>query len=81
MVTHIGLGRHRHMMTTPHTHDVRDRFADARISPEHYQLHYAESVASPETYWGHCALQTLDWHRPFARVKNTSFTKERVSIK
>jgi len=69
------------MTHTPNVHDVRDRFLDAHVKEHDYALRYSESVASPESYWGQRALTALDWHKPFARVKNTSFAKNHVSIK
>jgi acetyl-CoA synthetase len=45
-----------------------------------YKEMYAESVSDPDAFWAKHALR-LDWMRPFAKVKNTSFATDNVSIK
>jgi acetyl-CoA synthetase len=45
-----------------------------------YQAMYAQSIADPDAFWAKQA-QRIDWMKPFARVKNTSFALDNVSIK
>lgn len=45
-----------------------------------YQRMYKESIDNPDAFWGKLAKETLDWIKPFSKVKNTSFEKN-VSIK
>jgi acetyl-CoA synthetase len=45
-----------------------------------YEEMYAKSVSDPDAFWARQA-QRLDWIRPFAKVKNTSFAPDNISIK
>ena len=46
-----------------------------------YQAMYNESVENPDQFWGEQARNTIDWMKPFTKVKNTSFESGAVSIK
>ncbi|WP_026374995.1 acetate--CoA ligase [Aestuariibacter salexigens] len=52
----------------------------AHIDSQGYQQLYEQSVTDPEGFWSQQAKR-LDWITPFTRVKNTSFSKDNVSIK
>ena len=45
-----------------------------------YKAMYAESVKSPDKFWAKHAKR-LDWFKAPAKIKNTSFAYEKVSIK
>ncbi|NNM61997.1 MAG: acetate--CoA ligase [Steroidobacteraceae bacterium] len=52
---------------------VPERFAaTTTIKRADYVRQYAQSVATPEDFWGRVARR-IDWIRPFTRVKDTSF--------
>ena len=50
------------------------------IDEAKYQEMYQRSIADPDSFWAEHA-QRIAWIRPFARVKNTSFAADNVSIK
>jgi acetyl-CoA synthetase len=52
----------------------------AFIDEDAYRKLYAESVQSPDTFWGREGKR-LDWIKPYTRVKNTTFEYPNVSIK
>jgi acetyl-CoA synthetase len=54
--------------------------ARAHVDAEKYASMYAASIADPDTFWGEHGRR-LDWIRPFATVKKTSFDYHNVSIK
>ncbi|SET71348.1 acetate--CoA ligase, partial [Oceanicella actignis] len=45
-----------------------------------YERMYARSISDPEGFWGEHGRR-LDWIRPYAKVKNTSFAYPDVSIR
>ncbi len=45
-----------------------------------YQAMYARSIADPEAFWRDEGRQ-IDWIRPYAKVKNTSYAPNAVSIR
>ncbi len=52
----------------------------ARVTPADYDARYAASVADPDGYWregGRC----IDWSRPYATVKDTSFDEADFRIR
>ena len=52
----------------------------ARVDQAEYDARYAASVADPEAYWregGRC----IDWSRPYAQVKDTSFDEADFRIR
>ena len=51
----------------------------AWVDAKTYEKMYAESVKDPDKFWGDHGKR-LDWIKPYAKVKNTSFTGN-VSIK
>jgi acetyl-CoA synthetase len=51
----------------------------ALIDNETYLKWYAESVKSPDKFWGKHGKR-IDWFKPYTKVKNTSFTGK-VAIK
>ncbi|MFZ5709344.1 MAG: acetate--CoA ligase [Pseudomonadota bacterium] len=55
-------------------------FEMAYATPAIYAALYAESVADPEAFWGREGRR-IDWIRPYARVKNTSFEFGKVDIR
>ncbi len=52
----------------------------ALINAESYKSMYERSVSDPDGFWGE-AGRTLDWIKPFKRVKNTSFAPGKVDIR
>ena len=52
----------------------------AHIDWAEYSKLYADSVSAPEIFWGQEGLR-LDWIRPYASVKETSFAPGNVSIR
>jgi acetyl-CoA synthetase len=52
----------------------------AFVDDASYRKMYAESVNSPEKFWGKHARR-LDWFKPPGKVKNSSFAYPKVSIK
>ena len=50
------------------------------MNHEHYQEKYNLSCTEPEQFWGNAA-EGLHWHRPWTKVKDTSFTKDEVHIR
>ena len=44
-------------------------------SLDHYKSLYAESIKSPENFWGKIAKR-IDWYEPWTRVSNYNFKKE-----
>ncbi len=45
-----------------------------------YQELYAQSLADPDGFWGEQGKR-IDWIKPYAKVKNTHYSKQDVSIK
>ncbi|MFC6688045.1 acetate--CoA ligase [Jhaorihella thermophila] len=54
--------------------------AQAHIDGAKYEEMYAASVNDPEAFWGEQG-KTLDWIKPYTKVKNTTFEYPNVSIK
>ncbi len=52
----------------------------ALISADQYETMYAQSLADPEAFWRQQG-QRIDWMSPYRTIKNTSFSKDHVSIK
>ncbi len=52
----------------------------ALVDKAGYAKMYAESVNSPDRFWAKQA-KTLDWFKAPAKIKNTSFAYDKVSIK
>lgn len=46
--------------------------SSAWINSDAYKKMYAESIENPDKFWAEQA-KTLDWSKPFTKVKNTSF--------
>jgi acetyl-CoA synthetase len=60
---------------------VSDEWARrAFVDDAKYQAMYAQSVESPDAFWGEQG-QRIDWFKPYTKVKNTSFGPHHVSIK
>ncbi|MDJ0995109.1 MAG: acetate--CoA ligase [Dinoroseobacter sp.] len=60
---------------------VPEDFAiNAHINAERYAEMYAASVSDPEAFWGEHG-KTLDWIKPYTKVKDTSFEHDNVHIK
>src|SRR5215204_4879508 len=53
---------------------------EALIDAERYAQMYRESVEDPEAFWRREA-QRIDWIRPFAMVKDTSFHQADFGIR
>ncbi|MBS3647868.1 acetate--CoA ligase [Pseudaminobacter sp. 19-2017] len=67
-------------MSEVQTHRVQPAWKKrALIDDKTYQQWYAESVESPEAFWGEHGKR-IDWFRPYTKVKNTTFSGD-VSIK
>jgi acetyl-CoA synthetase len=52
----------------------------AFINKDAYEKLYKKSIEKPDEFWGEEAKR-IDWIKPYARVKNTSFEYPNVSIK
>jgi acetyl-CoA synthetase len=62
-------------------HEVPAGFAaKALIDATRYDAMYAASVADPDAFWGEQGRR-LDWIKPYAKVKNTSFNEADFGIK
>jgi acetyl-CoA synthetase len=58
----------------------KDVAARARVGADDYARMYERSVRDPEGFWGEQARR-LDWLRPFAQVKDTSFAADDFRIR
>ncbi|MBA5778933.1 acetate--CoA ligase [Stappia sp. F7233] len=54
--------------------------ARAHVDAARYQEMYQRSVTDPEGFWGEHGKR-IDWIKPYARVKNTSYDPHNVAIK
>jgi acetyl-CoA synthetase len=54
--------------------------ARAYVDKKSYEKLYAKSVTKPDKFWGREGKR-IDWIKPYAKVKNTSFAYPDVSIK
>jgi acetyl-CoA synthetase len=45
-----------------------------------YEAMYAASIEDPEAFWAEQA-KTLDWHKPFSEIKDTSFAADDLHIR
>ncbi len=54
--------------------------ANARIDKAKYAEMYAQSIADPETFWGHVG-QRLDWIKPFTQVSDVSFDASDLHVR
>jgi len=62
-------------------HPVPDAFAKtARLTRKEYERLYAESLRDPEGFWKRIA-QRLDWIKPPAKIKGTSFDAKDLHIR
>lgn len=67
-------------MSEVHVHRVQPAWKkNALIDNDTYLKWYADSVTSPDKFWGKHGKR-IDWFKPFTKVKNTSFNGK-VSIK
>ena len=67
-------------MSDAHVHRVQPAWKkNALIDNDTYLKWYADSVKSPDKFWGKHGKR-IDWFKPFTKVKNTSF-EGKVSIK
>ncbi len=57
-----------------------DWAARAWINQDKYQEMYNRSVQDPNGFWGEIGKR-IDWMKPYAKVKNTSFDPNNVSIR
>ena len=68
------------VMSEVHLHKVQPAWKkNALIDVETYLKWYAESIKSPDKFWGKHGKR-IGWFKPYTKVKNTSF-KGKVSIK
>ncbi|MCB2103344.1 MAG: AMP-binding protein, partial [Rhodobacteraceae bacterium] len=61
-------------------HPIPPGFENALVTPESYKAMYAASIADPDAFWGEQG-KTIDWIKPYTKVKNTNFNFGDVSIK
>ena len=54
--------------------------AGAHVDAAGYAQGYAESVADPDGFWRREGRR-IDWIRPYTRIKNTDFTRGKVSVR
>jgi acetyl-CoA synthetase len=60
---------------------VPQEFADsARIKRADYDRMYAESIRSPQEFWGNIGRR-VDWIKPFTRVRDVSFAAQDFRIR
>jgi acetyl-CoA synthetase len=52
----------------------------AYVDDAKYKTMYAASVKDPDTFWAEQSKR-ITWSKPFTKVKNTSFTPGKISIK
>ena len=50
---------------------------NSHINRKTYDDLYAESIKSPEIFWGKHG-QRIDWIKPYTKVKNTSYKKNNI---
>ncbi|HUF86845.1 MAG TPA: acetate--CoA ligase, partial [Thermohalobaculum sp.] len=68
-------------MSEVHIHPVPEHVkARALVDRKKYQEMYRASIEDPEGFWREHGKR-IDWIKPYAKVKNTSFAFENVSIK
>ncbi len=53
---------------------------NSHINRKTYDDLYAESIKSPEIFWGKHG-QRIDWIKPYTKVKNTSYKKNDINIR
>ncbi|SET57953.1 AMP-binding enzyme, partial [Oceanicella actignis] len=67
--------------TEPRTYPIPPEISSrAHVDAAGYERMYARSISDPEGFWGEHGRR-LDWIRPYAKVKNTSFAYPDVSIR
>ncbi|MEM1079832.1 MAG: acetyl-coenzyme A synthetase N-terminal domain-containing protein, partial [Pseudomonadota bacterium] len=57
-----------------------DFVKNAHITSDTYDAMYASSVSDPEGFWGEHG-RSLDWIKPYTKVKDTSFAHDDVHVK
>ena len=68
-------------MTNNKVYSVSKEIADnALISNSDYLDLYQKSISNPEWFWGEMGKR-LDWIKPYTKVKNTSYKRDKVDIK
>ena len=50
------------------------------LNDQQYNEMYQESLLQPEKFWGEIG-KSIDWIKPYSKVKNTSFSPNNVAIK
>ena len=50
------------------------------LNDQQYKEMYQESLLQPEKFWGEIG-KSIDWIKPYSKVKNTSFSPNNVAIK
>ena len=50
------------------------------LNDQQYKDMYQESLSQPEKFWGEIG-KSIDWIKPYSKVKNTSFSPNNVAIK
>ncbi len=50
------------------------------VTEQQYRKMYKDSISEPEKFWGEVG-RSIDWIKPYSKVKNTSFSPDKVSIK
>ena len=57
-----------------------EKRASSYLTDEEYKEMYEESLLFPEKFWGKMG-DSIDWIRPYKKVKNTSFLHDKVDIR
>ena len=57
-----------------------DFVAHAHVNKAQYEAMYKASIEDPDTFWGEHG-KTIDWIKPYTKVKNTSFAPGNVDIR
>ncbi|VAW05245.1 Acetyl-coenzyme A synthetase, partial [hydrothermal vent metagenome] len=67
-------------MTDIITYEVPADFAkSSHVDNDKYLALYQQSMDDPEKFWGEMGRR-IDWIKPFAQVKDTSFAKDDLHI-
>ena len=59
---------------------IKKFIKNSRITNEEYLQMYQDSVQDPESFWDKMG-KSIDWIKPYDRVKNTSFSPDNIEIK
>ncbi len=61
-------------------HPRKSIMETCNVTEQQYRKMYKDSISEPEKFWGEVG-RSIDWIKPYSKVKNTSFSPDKVSIK